>query len=205
VTRLALFDCDGTLVDSQHFIVAAMQAAWDGMGLAPPTDTSIRQTVGLSPHQAMAVFGAATEQVDPLVRAYRSHFLARAQQPETVQPLFPGIREVLEALSARGWLLGVATGKSRRGLGLLLARHGIDHHFVTLQTADDAPSKPHPGMVERALAETGCEARATTVIGDTGFDMEMARRGRRHWRGLGLPSGVQPARQWRAHGRPMRR
>ncbi|MSP68335.1 MAG: HAD family hydrolase [Alphaproteobacteria bacterium] len=175
MTRLVLFDCDGTLVDSLHVIVGAMQAAWRQTGLAPPDAAAIRATVGLSPHQAIAALGGDAALADSLIAVYRAHYLDLQQRPEGVQPLYPGIRAALQDLAQAGHLLGVATGKSRRGLTALLRRHDIDELFVTLQTADDAPSKPHPGMVERALAETGFRAEAAIMVGDTTFDMEMAR------------------------------
>jgi phosphoglycolate phosphatase len=93
---------------------------------------------------------------------------------EVEEPLFEGITELLDALAAEGWLLGVATGKSDRGLKHCLERHGIADRFVTLQTADRHPSKPHPSMAELAMAEAGSEPATTVMIGDTSFDIMMA-------------------------------
>jgi phosphoglycolate phosphatase len=97
----------------------------------------------------------------------------RADKSLDPEPLYPGVAEGLAYLEAKGWLLGVATGKSDRGLALALAHHGLSGHFVTLQTADRHPSKPHPAMLHAALAEAGVEAPAATIIGDTVFDMAM--------------------------------
>jgi phosphoglycolate phosphatase len=97
----------------------------------------------------------------------------RADKSLDPEPLYPGVAAGLAYLEARGWLLGVATGKSDRGLALALAHHGLTGHFVTLQTADRHPSKPHPAMLHAALAEAGVEPPRATIIGDTVFDMAM--------------------------------
>ncbi|MGQ9369715.1 HAD-IA family hydrolase [Azospirillum sp. ST 5-10] len=177
--RLALFDCDGTLVDSQHLIVASMAAAWRAHGLGDPDPRAVRRMVGLPLAQAIAVLlpdvdGARHQAV---ADSYRDAFfeLRSAAAPE---PLFPGMREALDALDAAGVLLGIATGKSRRGLTAVLEAHGLTSRFVTLQTGDTGPGKPHPDMVHRALAESGAEAAATVMIGDTTYDMQMARSAR---------------------------
>ena len=81
--------------------------------------------------------------------------------------------DLVRALDGDGWLLGVATGKSDRGLNLCLAHHDLAHHFVTLQTADRHPSKPHPSMLLQAMAEAGAVPETTVMIGDTHFDIDM--------------------------------
>ncbi|SVC85217.1 uncharacterized protein METZ01_LOCUS338071, partial [marine metagenome] len=101
-------------------------------------------------------------------------FLELRGSPDLHEPLFADVVETLTLLEKTGYILGIATGKSRRGLSAILETHGLAKHFVTLQTADDAPSKPHPGMLERAMAETGMAKDETVLIGDTVFDMEMA-------------------------------
>jgi phosphoglycolate phosphatase len=90
------------------------------------------------------------------------------------EPLFDGVLELLDALEADGWLLAVATGKSDRGLKHCLEQHDIHARFVSLQTADRHPSKPHPSMVEKAIADAGAAPQTTIVVGDTSFDMAMA-------------------------------
>jgi phosphoglycolate phosphatase len=176
VIRLVVFDCDGTLVDSQHNIVAAMGIAFSRNNLAVPDARILRRTVGLSPTVAMAElhprgsFGIRTS----LVEDYRQAFLVLRSQPDHCEPLYDGAAEAIVALHEAGYLLGVATGKSQRGLRVTLERFDLTSRFVTLQTADDAPSKPHPGMVENAMAEAGATPAETVVIGDTTFDMEMA-------------------------------
>lgn len=175
--KLILFDCDGTLVDSQHLIVAAMTAAHDRHGRPAPGRDDILRVVGLSLPEAFAVLGAGIPDYPAarLAEAYKDAFMA-LREVEPAEPLYPGAREVLAALRARDDIvLGMVTGKSRRGVDKVLAAQGMEGWFATIQTADVAPSKPHPAMVQMALAETGLAAPDTVVIGDTSYDMTMAR------------------------------
>lgn len=177
MTGLLLFDCDGTLVDSQHHIISTMTQAFAACGLPRPAPNAIRGTVGLSLVEAAAELlpGAGRPLHEAVAQAYRQAYHAARARDEADEPLFPGIPEMLGELNRAGYLLGVATGKGRRGLDAVLARHGLADLFVTLQTADRAPSKPAPDMVYNALAETGSTAAETIVIGDTTYDMAMAR------------------------------
>lgn len=175
--RLAVFDCDGTLVDGQAEVCAAMEAAFGELGLVPPQRHVIRRIVGLSLPAAMA---RLAPQADARVRgaldaAYRRQFRAAREAGLLVEPLFDGIRELLDGLRADGWLLGVATGKSARGLAHCLEVHGLSQHFVTLQTADNHPSKPDPAMLEAALFEAATDRSNAVMIGDTVYDIHMAR------------------------------
>ena len=174
--RLVVFDCDGTLVDSQHGIIAAAHAAWAAHGLTAPDAAAVRQVVGLNLDEAVAALvpGADAGLLARLVDAYRQAFFDLRRRPDHQEPLFPGIVDLLDALDQAGALLGVATGKNLRGLMATLERHGLAHRFVTLQTPDTCRGKPHPEMVERALRDTGAEAANTYVVGDTTFDMQMA-------------------------------
>lgn len=178
--RLALFDCDGTLVDSQHAIVTAMAAAFEAFDLTPPDPMQTRRVIGLSLEDAVGRLLPDEAEVAParVADAYRATFRAHRTAGLHEDPLFPGIREALDDLDRAGVTLGVVTGKSRRGLDAVLERHGLAGRFVTLQTADVAPGKPDPGMVLQALAETGADRSDTVVIGDTSFDMLMARAAR---------------------------
>lgn len=176
--RLIVFDCDGTLIDSQHLIVEAMGEAFQAAGLPLPPRSRVLRHVGLSVPEAVA--GVAESQDEALIAdlgaAYKAAFSALRQKPGFVEPMYPGAHAAVEALGAdEGLLLGIATGKSRRGVDLFLAREGLTPLFATLQTADDAPSKPHPGMLLRAMDETGAAPGATVMIGDTSYDMRMAR------------------------------
>ncbi len=174
--RLAVFDCDGTLVDGQAAVCTAMDEAFARNGLPRPDHHLVRRSVGLSLPQAVrALIPEADDDLRQSVDlAYRDAFRAAREAGELVEPLYAGVRELLEALLDDGWLLGVATGKSDRGLEHCLASHGLSRHFVTLQTADRHPSKPHPAMLEAALFEAGALPEHAVMIGDTAYDMAMA-------------------------------
>ena len=174
--RLAVFDCDGTLVDSQHSICSAMIRAFEGEKLAAPDRATILSVVGLSLPIAMARLlpEAERDYHDHLSECYKLAFQQLRRENAVSEPLYPGIADLVRALDADGWLLGVATGKSDRGLHLCLDHHGIHAHFVTLQTADRHPSKPHPSMLLTAMAEAGAGPETTVMIGDTSFDIDMA-------------------------------
>jgi len=176
--RLVVFDVDGTLIDSQGHILAAMQAAFADQGLDCPARETVLSIVGLSLEQAFAhlVPGASSTTRTALSDAYKHAFADLRKQGRVASPLYPGIQELLDRLTRRDdVLLGVATGKSRRGLASVLETHGLERHFVTLQCADDHPSKPHPSMVQAALSETGLEPGQAVMVGDTSFDIEMGR------------------------------
>ncbi|UZK67626.1 HAD-IA family hydrolase [Sphingomonas sp. M1-B02] len=177
MNRLAVFDCDGTLVDSQANICRAMEACFVASRLDPPDRHAIRQIVGLSlvPAIARLLPEADAAQHAAMAEAYKQAFVAmRSNGALDPEPLFEGVAETIEALHEAGWLLGVATGKSDRGLHHILEHHALSHRFVTLQTADRHPSKPHPSMLELAMAEAGAAPETTAMIGDTSFDILMA-------------------------------
>jgi phosphoglycolate phosphatase len=174
--RLVVFDCDGTLVDSQHIVVEGARSTFRAFGLAPPTPAAVRRVVGLSLVEAVAALhpeGSADEQAR-LVRDLRAAFADGRRRPDSQAALFPGAVEAIDALGEAGCLLGVATGMSRRGLHDTLDRFSLRDRFVTLQSADDAPSKPHPGMLRHAMAEAGVGPDETVLVGDTTYDMAMA-------------------------------
>lgn len=178
--RLILFDVDGTLVDSEADILASMQAGFAALGLPAPDRAAVLGIVGLSLDHA--VFRLApdlsAEDRARIVAAYKDDYSARRMAKGSLasSPLYPGVAALIEHLGGvPHYVLGVATGKSRRGLDALFASLGFGALFVTRQTADDHPSKPHPAMIHAALAETGVAAEDAVMIGDTSFDMEMAR------------------------------
>lgn len=175
--KLIVLDCDGTLVDSQNGICEAMTYAFSGFGLTPPARESTLGIVGLSLPEA---FAALAPEVDEglrgkMVERYKSAFQEIRREPELHEPLFEGIAAAIEAFAHRNdLLLGIATGKSRKGVDRLFAREGWANRFVTVQTSDDNPSKPHPAMLAAAMAEAGVGPERTVMVGDTTFDMEMA-------------------------------
>ena len=175
--RLVIFDVDGTLIDSQAHIVAAMNGAFGALGLVPPPREATLSIVGLSLPVAIdhlvPELDAATQTA--LVEGYKQAFMQlRVENGAALSPFYPGARETLETLAARDdLLLGIATGKSRRGMDHLLAMHDIGSLFQTVQVADDHPSKPHPSMIEACLSETGVDTSHAVILGDTVFDMNM--------------------------------
>lgn len=176
MTRLAIFDCDGTLVDSGATITAALKTALERNGYAVPPPSVSRRVIGLNLTEAMAALlpGVGADEHARLADDYRQAFIALRADGVVEEPLFDGVLELLDSLEADGWALAVATGKSRRGLRHCLDQHNLLARFVSLQTADLHPSKPHPSMVDQAIADAGAAAETTVVIGDTSFDMAMA-------------------------------
>ncbi|WP_304617958.1 HAD-IA family hydrolase [Paracoccus sp. (in: a-proteobacteria)] len=197
--RLVVFDVDGTLVDSQHHIIRAMTDGFAAAGLEPPPRAEVLGIVGLSLPVAVAqllpLADLATQA--QVVEAYRASYMQA--RSERAAPLYPGALDCLDRLAGRAdLLLAVATGKSRRGLDAVIAAHGLQGRFVSLQTADGHPSKPHPSMLIQALAEAGCEARAALMVGDTSFDIQMAQAA--GMPGWGVTWGYHPAQALDAAG-----
>ncbi len=199
--HLILFDCDGTLVDSQHDIVDAMTHAFETHGLAPPARTETLRIVGLSVPEAIAALAPAHSEAtrETLAAAFRTGGPLKHAAGGKNDPLYPGAAELIAHLALRDdFVLGVATGKSRRGVARLFDRYGWHEHFKTVQTADTNPSKPHPGMIETALSETGIASAQCIMIGDTSFDMAMARAA--GIRALGVSWGYHPVTAVEAAG-----
>lgn len=175
--RLVIFDVDGTLIDSQAHIVAAMQAAFDANDLPAPARANTLAIVGLSLPVAMARLAPDHPHAQaPLVEAYKDAFATLRRSPEgaALSPLFPGARDALDRLAAEDHTrLAIATGKSRRGMDHILELHGFGDLFQSVQVADDHPSKPHPSMVHACLADTGVDPSRAVILGDTTFDVEM--------------------------------
>ncbi|MEM6667426.1 MAG: HAD-IA family hydrolase [Pseudomonadota bacterium] len=178
MTRLVIFDCDGTLVDSQAIITTAMERAFEAVGETPPERAETLGIVGLSLPVAMVRLAPAADDRTRtrLVDAYKQAFVALRSDAAFHEPLYPGARTVLDALAADpGVTVAMATGKSRRGVDAVLDHHSLHGIFASLHCADDGPSKPHPHMVHAAMENALAEAAHTVVIGDTTFDMEMAK------------------------------
>ncbi|AWN47331.1 HAD family hydrolase [Methylobacterium terrae] len=196
---LIVFDVDGTLVDSQHLIVAAQAEAFAAVGLPAPTRERSLSVVGLSLPQAFTALVGADGPVVALSEAYKQAFGRLRARAEIRETLFPGAAALLARLNRDPAVqLGIATGKSRRGVDHLVALHGWEGWFATVQTADDAPSKPHPAMLEQAMAETGTEPARTVMIGDSTYDMMMARGA--HVTALGVAWGYHTPDALRAAG-----
>ncbi len=175
--RLAVFDCDGTLVDGQHAIIAAMRESFERAGVQPPDASAVRRIVGLPLEDAVTRLSMDSDLAvrDNLALGYKKAFQKMRQNGGYHEPLFPGAVSTLDRLRDTGFMLGVATGKSRQGLRLTLERHGLLQHFSTLKTSDDGPGKPSPHMLLSAMSELGAEPDVTVMIGDTVFDVEMAK------------------------------
>lgn len=176
--KLVLFDCDGTLVDSLDVIHQCMSRAFVDFKFAEPEQALTRSIIGLSLDNAIARM--LSRDIDDEVRAmtarYKHHFFAYRQAGGAIEPFYAGMKSLLDDLNSRSdIILGVVTGKSRRGLDGILAHHQLNSHFVTTRTADECPSKPHPAMVLECCGETGIDPANTIVIGDAVFDMELAR------------------------------
>jgi len=197
---LVVFDVDGTLVDSQHNIIAAMTMACSEAGLPVPSHAATRAVIGLSLDEAIAQVtpGADDATRTQVVSLYRDAFFTLRARPDHQEPLFPGVHAALDALDAAGCLLGLATGKSRRGVDAALERHGLTRRFLTIQTADHGPGKPHPAMLQRAMADLGAAPGRTVMVGDTTFDITMARAAGTD--ALGVAWGYHPASALREAG-----
>lgn len=169
---LFIFDWDGTLVDSADTIVGAMQAAIGELGLEPRADHEVRNIIGLGLPEALRQLYPASDALEVLREAYVRHFLAEGTPPSA---LFAGVGDTLEQLKQRGHRLAVATGKSRRGLARELHRLGWNGFFDASRCADETRSKPHPLMLQELLAELSTPVERAVMIGDTEYDMAMAR------------------------------
>ena len=176
--KLVIFDCDGTIVDSQAGIVLSMNHAFKSLHMTPPTRARTLAVVGLSLPEAFSVLAPEAEYDTrrELAERYKSAFRDLDHDLSDSEGLFPDAKDIIGALAKRGDLmLGIATGKSRRGVDRLIEAEGWHGVFSTIQTADEHPSKPHPSMIHTAMRETGVDRKDTIMIGDTTYDIDMAR------------------------------
>ena len=198
--KLAVFDCDGTLVDGQADVLWAMARAFDQADQPQPDPARVRRMVGLS--LPVAIRALAPEAADniqrDLIEFYKAAFRGRREQGLLEEPLYEGIHDLLHSLHREGWLLAVATGKSDRGLQACLASHGLSELFISLQTADRHPSKPHPAMLEAALFEAGVDASDAVMIGDTSYDVRMGHSA--HVRTIGVAWGYHSPAELNSNG-----
>jgi phosphoglycolate phosphatase len=187
--RFVVFDCDGTLVDSQHLIAMAMNETFDNHGMARPKPHHIKRIVGLSLEEAVKrlVPDAGVGDINNLVARFKIAYQTQRVDLGHEENLFDGIRETLEWLNGNDYLVGVATGNSTRGLRRILETHELTHYFLNTQTADQHPSKPNPAMLFSAMNEVGVTPNQTILVGDTSFDMTMAKNAKVD--GLGVTWG----------------
>ena len=192
--KLAIWDMDGTLVDSREVIQMAMERAFGNMGLPIPDYNATRQTVGLPLDEVCRRLAPDTfdeARLPDLVESYRQAFIARRTEPGFVEPLYSGATKTLEKLRADNWLIGLATGKPHRGVEAIFNMHPLEHFFDTVWCADDGPGKPNPFMVEEAMKAVGTEPDQTLMIGDATFDILMGRAARVHTLGVSWGFGTE--------------
>jgi len=188
--QLLVFDWDGTLMDSAQEIIDCFQGAAKDQGQTVPAAKQVKEIIGIGMQEAIRILfpGLDSDQAyDQLIASYRDHYFAAERKKSE---LFEGIFEMISALESDGFLLGVATSKGRRGLDLALERSGLDKVFHFTRCIDEAPSKPHPQMLLDIIDYTGVDADRTLMIGDTEFDLLMAKNAGTH--GLGVCCGAHP-------------
>jgi phosphoglycolate phosphatase len=174
--KLAIWDMDGTIVDSRDVILTAMTRAFETCGLAPPAYDETRKIVGLSLHDGCRILAPddiTDGKLDDLVAAYRDAFILRRTEPGFLEPLYDGAMETLQQLRDDNWLIAMATGKSHRGIRAIFEMHPLEPFFDTIWCADDGPGKPHPFMVEQAMGALGAEPHQSLMIGDAIHDINM--------------------------------
>lgn len=199
--KLVLFDCDGTLVDSVNVIHTCMERTFEDFGLERPALAHTKSIIGLTLDIAIAQMldRSFDEEISAMTARYKEHFMLHRQNGGALENTYDGIIPLIAELAARDdVLLGVVTGKSRRGLSAILEHHGMTRSFFTTRTADDCPSKPHPAMVLECCAEAGITPDATIVIGDAIYDMQMAASAGA--RGIGVSWGYAPVEALLAAG-----
>jgi phosphoglycolate phosphatase len=197
--RLLLFDLDGTLVNSEAIILEAQRRAFASLGMEPRPREVALSIVGLSLPEAFTVLAGENGPVEALCTAYREAFFALRTEGGDLEHLFPGASALIAELRRDPALcLGIATGKSQRGVRAIIDTYGWSGVFEAVQTSDDAPSKPHPGMIQNAMASTRIIAAHTVMIGDSSFDMRMAKAA--GVRAVGVAWGFQPVEALREAG-----
>ena len=201
--KLAIWDMDGTIVDSREVIQAAMCKAFGLCGLPEPDYDATRQVVGLGLEEACRILAPDYHDVPGLSEAYKQAFVARRTESGFKEPLYEGAAETLERLANEGWLIAMATGKSHRGIRAIFEMHPLEPYFDTIWCADDGPGKPHPFMVEQCMDALGCEPHQSLIIGDAVHDISMGRNAGIHtmgvsW-GFGRPGELRAAGAHEVH------
>ncbi len=175
--KLAVFDVDGTLVNSREAMTQAADTAFARLGRAPPPYEALRQIVGLNLVEGLAKLAPDLDSrgLEALATLFRSSFAELHRDPAFIEPLFEGAADLLDRLKREGWRIAMATGKSRRGVDTIIAMHRWADLFDSTHCSDDGPGKPHPSMLIEAMKVLGMDRRDTVMVGDTAFDMQMAR------------------------------
>lgn len=191
--KLAIWDVDGTIVDSRSVITRAMASAFEACGHAAPGYDQTRHVVGLGLSEACAVLapGCDADALERIVAAYKDAFIAERTSPDYHEPLYDGALETLQRLAEENWLIAMATGKSRRGIAALFEAHPLQDFFDTIHCADDGPGKPHPAMVQAAMDRMGAVASEALMIGDAVHDMRMGRAAGVHCLGVDWGFGTR--------------
>jgi phosphoglycolate phosphatase len=200
VRPFAVFDVDGTLIDSRAIIYRAACEGAAAIGLPEPAYDAVRQIVGLSLHEALARLEPTLTDVElaDFVAAFQESFRRMHADPGFSEPPYEGAEDLLRRLHRDGWRIGMATGQSRRGVERNLLRAGWADWFCTTHCADDGPGKPHPSMLIEAMRATGAAFNETVMIGDTSHDMTMAAAAQ--VRGQGVAWGFHTVEEVKAAG-----
>jgi len=196
--KLAIWDMDGTIVDSREVIQTAMVRAFERLNLEPPPYEKTRTVVGLGLKEACQTLAPDQVDIDTLVSAYREAFVVRRSEPDFKEPLYEGAIETLDRLVAEGWLIAMATGKSHNGIRAIFEMHPLEAYFDTIWCADDGPGKPHPFMCEQAMNALGAEPHQSLIIGDAIHDINMGLNAGIHT--LGVSWGFGEAAELHAAG-----
>ena len=182
--KLAIWDMDGTIVDSREVIQTAMVRCFESLGLPAPAYDDVRKTIGLGLAEAVETLAPDYPDIPGLTEAYRQAFIARRTESDFKEPLYDGAIETLERLANDNWLIGMATGKSHRGIRAIFEMHPLEQYFDTIWCADDGPGKPHPHMCEQAMNALGAEPSQSLIIGDAVHDIRMGRNAGIHTLGV---------------------
>jgi len=193
--KLIVFDMDGTLIDGQHHIQYAMRESFTALGLPLP-DAALVRALRRAPRLHPEPESPA--QRAQLIAHFKETAFSLRRRPDYSEPLYERVKEVIAELDRPQVCLGIATGRARRGVDFSLELHGLAHHFVTIQTVDNNAGKPHPEMLQRAMAEVGAAPQETIMIGDTSYDMMMARSAQ--CRALGVAWGYHSREELQAAG-----
>nr|WP_070958611.1 HAD-IA family hydrolase [Hyphomonas sp. Mor2] len=196
--RLAIWDMDGTIVDSRDVIQTAMERTFETLGLEPPAYDQTRKTIGLGLQEACQILAPDYPDIDLLAATYKQAFVARRAEPTFKEPLYEGAVETLERLANEGWLIAMATGKSHAGIRAIFDMHPLAQYFDTIWCADDGPGKPHPFMCQEAMKAVGAEPHQTLIIGDAIHDIRMGLNAGIHT--LGVSWGFGTADELSASG-----